>query len=107
LNDPQFTEAARRIGGRALKEGGASPVDRIAFAFRLITGRKPSSRELAVLRKLYDEQLALFRAPRENGGASGKVGKSSHDKSSDPAELAASTALASAIMNFDEAILKR
>ncbi len=107
LNDPQFTEAARRIGERAMKEGGANLSDRITFTFRLLTGRKPSSRELAVLRKLYDEQLALFRAQKENSEALAKVGESPADKSLDTAEVAASTALASAILNFDEAILKR
>jgi hypothetical protein len=107
LNDPQFTEAAQRISERALKEGGASPAGRITFTFRLLTGRKPSSRELAVLRKLYDEQLALFRAQKESDEVPGKAGKAAIDKSLDPAELAAGTALASAILNFDEAILKR
>ena len=107
LNDPQFTEAARRIGERALKEGGATPAERITFCFRLLVGRKPSARESTVLRKLYDEQLALFRAQKESSEAPVKAGDTALDKSLDPAELAASTALASAILNFDEAILKR
>jgi hypothetical protein len=107
LNDPQFTEAARRIGERALKEGGTNPGERIIFTFRLLTGRKPSARELTVLRQLYDEQLALFRAHQENGEAFAKVGDSPADKSLDPAEVAASAALASAVLNFDEAIQKR
>jgi hypothetical protein len=107
LNDLQFTEAARRIGERALKEGGADRNARIVFAFRLLTGRKPSGRELAVLRKLYEEQLALFLAQRGTGEMSGKAGGSHPDKSQESAEVAASAALASAILNFDEAIVKR
>jgi hypothetical protein len=107
LNDPQFTEAARRIGERALKEGGSTPADRITFCFRLLIGRKPSTRELTVLRKLYNEQLALFRAQKESSEAPVKAGGAPLDKSLDPAETAASAALASAILNFDEAILKR
>lgn len=89
LNDPQFTEAARRIGERALKEGGASVDERITFVFRLLTGRRPGSRELAVLRRLHTEQLAL---------SNGKPGE---------ADGAAAAALASAVMNYDEAVLKR
>jgi len=107
LNDPQFTEAARRIGERALKEGGATPAERITFCFRLLVGRKPSAREATVLRNLYDEQLALFRAQKKSGEAPVKAGDTPLDKSLDPAEVAASAALASAILNFDEAILKR
>jgi len=107
LNDPQFTEAARHIAERALKEGGATPADRIAFIFRLLTGRKPSSRELAILRKLYDEQLTVFRTSGKDTEAPGKVNEFSPDKPPDGAELAASAALASAVLNFDEALLKR
>ena len=78
LNDPQFVEAAAKIAERARKE--KKPVQ---FTFRLITGRAPTDRELAVLQRLYQEQLSL----------------------SD--ESAASTALASAILNFDDAVMKR
>ena len=94
-------------GERALKEGGADPSGRIVFTFRLVTGRKPSVRELTVLRKLYDEQLAVFRAQKEKVEPLGKESEPPIDKQQDSAELAASAALASAILNFDEAILKR
>jgi len=107
LNDPQFTEAARRIGERTLKEGGAHPQDRIVFTFRLLTARNPSARELTVLRKLYEEQLALFRVQKQNGRAPGHGGELPNENSSNPAELAASAALASALLNFDEAVFKR
>lgn len=39
LNDVQFIEAARFIGQRMLREGGASLNDRLAWGFRLVTGR--------------------------------------------------------------------
>jgi hypothetical protein len=107
LNDPQFTEAAQHIGERALKKGGADRNARIVFTFRLLTGRKPSARELAVLRKLYDEQLALFRAQKGSGEPLAKAGESSLTKPADTVEVAASAVLASAILNFDEVITKR
>src|SRR6185436_15651278 len=37
MNDIQFFEASRRLGERMMKEGGAAPRERIAFAFRLAT----------------------------------------------------------------------
>jgi hypothetical protein len=107
LNDPQFTEAARRIGERARKEAGADRDKQIIFTFRLLTGRKPSTRELSVLRKLHEEQLDLFRARQKNAEAPGQLGDVSSGSGPNPAELAASASLASAILNFDEAILKR
>jgi hypothetical protein len=107
LNDPQMLEAARRIGERALKENAASTADQITLTFRLLTGRKPTTRELRILQKLRDEQLALFRANIENAEAMLKIGDSAIDPKLDRAELAAATAVANAVMNFDEAILKR
>ena len=107
LNDPQMLEAARRIGERALKENAASIADQITLTFRLLTGRKPTTRELRVLEKLRTEQLALFRANHADAEALLKIGEAASDPKLDRAELAAATAVASAVMNFDEAILKR
>ena len=107
LNDTQFVEAARQIAGRMLKEGGATADTRITFAFRLLTGRHPTKAELSVLKKLHAEQLALFRANTDNALALEKVGESSTDQSLDRAELAACTALANTLLNFDEAVFKR
>ncbi len=107
LNDPQFVEAARKLGERALKEGGASRDERIIFAFRLLTSRTPVPQELVVLRRLYEEQLGLFRANAEGAAALVKVGESKSDPALNEAELAASTALAGALLSFDEAIQKR
>jgi hypothetical protein len=107
LNDPQFVEAARKLGERALKEAGLLPDARIAFIFRSLTGRRPTSGELGVLRRLYTAQLSLFQAQRENGTALGTVGASRPDPALDVAELSAYATVASAVMNFDEAIVKR
>lgn len=107
LNDPQMLEAARRIAERALKESAASTADQITLTFRVLTGRKPTTRELRILQKLRDEQLALFRANRDGTEAMLKIGESASDPKLDRAELAAATAVANAVMNFDEAILKR
>src|SRR5207245_464180 len=39
LNDPQFVEAARGLGERMLREGGASLEDKLVFTFRLAATR--------------------------------------------------------------------
>ena len=44
LNDPIFVEAARNLAERSIREGGPSPAARLAFAFRLATGRVPDPR---------------------------------------------------------------
>ena len=114
LNDPQFVEAARKLAERAMKPGaldpapGTAPADaRIQFVFRQLTSRAPSAKQTSILRRLYDEQLASFRADEPAAVALLKVGEAQADPALDKFELAATTALASAILNFDEAIQKR
>ncbi len=107
LNDPQMLEAARRIGEQVLNDHPGEPREQVTETFRLLTGRKPTAKELRVLQKLRDEQFALFRADKVSAEASLKIGESAIDPKLDRAELAAAAAVASAVMNFDEAILKR
>ncbi|MBX9628007.1 MAG: DUF1553 domain-containing protein, partial [Gemmataceae bacterium] len=107
LNDVQFVEAARFVGERVLKEGGKTPDERTAFAFRLVTGRRPSDRERAVLVALLTEQQAAF----EKDPAAAKKLLAVGDKPADPklpsAELAAAAALANALFSHDEAVTRR
>ena len=44
LNDVQITEAARFLSQRMIKEGGDSIDQRVAWMFRLVTDREPTSR---------------------------------------------------------------
>ena len=107
LNDPQYVEAARKIGERSLREGGKTPDERFIFMFRLLTSRRPTAGEMTVLRRLYEGQLVLFKANPEGAAALVAVGATKPDAVLNPVELAASTALASTLLSFDEAIQKR
>jgi mono/diheme cytochrome c family protein len=107
LNDPQFVEAARFLGQRMLKEGGATTADRAGWAFRTVTGRKPSDRELSVLVALYEEQKAGFAANPKDAEKLLAVGDTRSDPKLDKVALAAATALAQAILNHDEAVTRR
>jgi hypothetical protein len=107
LNDTQFVEAARKIAERAMQHGGATPDERATFIFRLLTGRRPSDKEIAILRRLYQEQLEISHANEEASAALVQVGEAKSDATLNLAELAATTALATAILNFDDATQKR
>ena len=107
LNDPQFVEAARLLGQRMLKDGGTNESERIVWLFRTVSGRKPSPQEFAVLKQLLDEQRALFAADPAAAGKLLKVGEAKNDAILDPIEHAASTILASALLNYDEAVMRR
>ncbi|HEY5313141.1 MAG TPA: DUF1553 domain-containing protein, partial [Pirellulales bacterium] len=61
MNDPTYVEASRKLAERIIREGGSSPVDRVAYGFRLTTARRPTSEEAAVLIKIFEHQLIKFR----------------------------------------------
>ncbi len=106
LNDPTFVESARALAQRTLQEAGKDPNQRVAYAFRLATGRTPETREIATLRDLAKAELAQYRGNRGEALKLLKVGESQYDTKLDSAELAAWTTVASAILNLDETITK-
>ncbi len=106
LNDPTYVEAARVLAQRMIKEGGKSPEDRVTFAFRLATDRRPSPSERAILVDTFKAQLADFRGQRESAAKLLSVGASKYDPRLNKTELAAWTTVASMILNLDETITK-
>ncbi len=107
LNDPQYLEASRVLGQRMTAEGGAASRDRITFAFRLLTSRRPDSRELELLESLYTKMRAEYGRDRRAALELLSVGESRRDPTLDPVDLAASTVVATTIMNFDGTVYKR
>ncbi len=107
LNDPQWVEAARALAERMLREGGKTRDEKLAFAFRLAATRKPTGREVQLLGLLHDRQLELFR--RDAGAARKYIRAGDRPAAADldPAELAAATATANAILNLDAAVTVR
>ena len=61
MNDPTYMEAAHALAKRMDNEAGADPNKRIAFAFRLATGRAPTSAELQILRDLAQSDKSAGR----------------------------------------------
>jgi hypothetical protein len=107
LNDVQVVEAARLMSQRMLKEGGAGADERIAWMFRAVSNRKPTTRELAVLKQLFEEQRAIFAADGSAAEKFLKVGEAKNDGALDPVDLAAGTVLAEALLSHDEAVMRR
>ncbi|HVU86769.1 MAG TPA: PSD1 and planctomycete cytochrome C domain-containing protein [Pirellulales bacterium] len=106
LNDPTYVEASRKLAERVMTEAPQSPDERIAFAFRLATARRPSEAEIGVLRRVYEEQLAAYRAHPEAAQKLLAVGEAPRNDKLDAAELAAWTMVASMILNLDETVTK-
>jgi hypothetical protein len=107
LNDVQLVEAARFIAQRMLREGGSTRSEQIRWAFRTITGRIPSARESEILARLYDDQHELFAKDAEATGKLLNFGETKNDPSIAGADLAAATIMATAVLNHDEAMMRR
>src|SRR5262249_16709946 len=72
LNDPAHVEFAQMLGQRMLKDREAlgrprhlnkpeEDAKRLAYGFRLCTSRRPTDREMEILRKLLDDQRVHFQ----------------------------------------------
>jgi hypothetical protein len=106
MNDVTYLEAARKLAERMLKEGGASPAERIEYAYELALSRKPRAVELPVLLQALDHYAARYQNDRKAALTVLSQGESARDAKLEPAELAAYAALASVILNMDEVITK-
>ena len=107
MNDPTYVEASRALAQRTLIEGGGDERQRVEFAFRLATARKPSGKEAGILRHLLNSRRAEFAKDRAGALKLLRIGESARDPKLDPSELAAWTMVASAILNLDETITKQ
>lgn len=103
LNDPIYVEAARYFAQNILKNGGAPAID---WAYERALGRKPAERERAVLLGLYQESLKEFRADPKAASEFIHTGEKPVDPSVKPADLAAMTTVARAILNLHETITR-
>src|SRR5262249_11389265 len=91
MNDVTFVEASRALAERVLREGGATSDRRLAWAFRLATGRSPRPAELAVLGAGLEHHLGHYRKDREAAAKLIRQGESKPDPRLDVSDLAAYT----------------
>jgi hypothetical protein len=106
MNDPTYVEASRKFAERILREGGQADDERLAYAFRTVLAREPSAAELAALGRLLARQQAHYEAHPDAAKSLLTIGESPASATMNPAELAAWTMVASAILNTDEALTK-
>jgi hypothetical protein len=106
MNDVAYVEASRVMAERMIREGGATPEQRIAFAFRLATGRRPKTAETAVLLDSFHHYLDRFRSTDNAAMKLVSEGEHVRDKKLDAGNLAAYASAASLILNLDETVTK-
>lgn len=106
LNDPQFIEASRAFGYRMMSEGGSDLNQRIVYAFRWATSRKPDTYELGILENLFNNALEEFQEFPERAVEYLQIGEFNHPENTDNLELAAYGVVANAIINLSESLQK-
>ena len=107
LNDPQFVETARVLAQRIQKEGGESLEDQTQYGFRLLCGRKPDGNEMELMKKQYQIALDKYKGNPKAADELLQVGEYPFDNSLDKIQTVALAMVASTVMNFDEAYMKR
>jgi hypothetical protein len=107
LNDPQIVEAARGLGVRMLKEGGKSPAEQAAWAFRLAAGRSATPKEANVLERLFVEQKTDFARDQKAADKLLAVGERKADAALPRQDQAAAAIVALAILNHDAVVYRR
>ena len=106
MNDVTYVEAARALAQRVLKGPAAGAEARVTELFRRVLSRQPRAEELSVLLRALSAQRARLR---QNPAAAARLlghGESKPDPALDPVELAAHTAVASLVLNLDEAVTR-
>src|SRR5262249_39395542 len=71
LNDPVYVEATMAFAKRVLVEEDRSAEERINYAFRVALARSPRPAEVAILKTLFEAELA---AMKESPGEAKKLG---------------------------------
>ena len=105
LNDPTYIEASKVLGEEMSRE--KNPDKAITTTYRKLTGRQPSSKELAILKALYQESVEKFRMYPEKTKGWLSAGLYRINVDADKTLVAANAVVASTIMNSDATITKR
>ncbi len=118
LGDPAFVECAAGLARRMIVEGGASDAARIERGFRLATLRTPDAMEIAVFARLVAAERARYAADPDAARAYAEHVRfavltretSKNDAAPtapiEPAELAAWSSVAQALLNLDEVVTR-
>jgi hypothetical protein len=98
-------EASRKLAERVMLEAKETDT-RIALAFRLATARRPTDKEVGVLRTLFNKQVEVYRQNQKAALELLAVGDSPRNEELQVADLAAWSIVASVILNLDETVNK-
>jgi hypothetical protein len=106
LNDPEFVEAARFFGLRAMREGPAGDAERLRWMARQAFGRIMAEDELSVLVEYVARHRASFGEDVDSAQKLVRIGRAPSPVDVDAVEWATWTAAARVLFNLDEMITR-
>ncbi|MCA8995468.1 MAG: DUF1549 domain-containing protein, partial [Planctomycetaceae bacterium] len=106
LNDITFVEAARKMAERVLKHSSEDG-QRMEYAFRLATSRRPQAKEQTILLQRLDKLKTKYADEETGRQELLSVGESPRDESLDAVQLAAWTGVCTVLLNLDETLSKQ
>ena len=108
LNDEAYVEMALGLAIRVLEDKTKAELDeRLSYAFRRTLSREPEARELAVLRELYESELARLRKDKSSSKELlDGIKAIKFSAKLDPNQLAAWFFVANTLLNLDETVTK-
>jgi hypothetical protein len=107
MNDVTFLEASRKLAERMIREGGASPNQRLDYGYRLLLARSPRPKERAVLLRTLQQFQSSYNDDAMAASEFVSYGDSLRAPGVNADSLAAYTAVASLMLNLDETITKQ
>ena len=106
LNDITYTEAARVMAENVMKAKSQDD-ERLVYAFKWATSRKPDADELAVLTHRLNDLQTEFSHDTEEAKKITSIGEYSTNQALEVAEHAAYAVLSSMLLNLDETITRQ
>lgn len=107
LNGTQYVEAARVLGEKLHNEKRGDVAAMVREGFLRCLSRLPDAQEMEICSRLYQEQLAHFKAHPAEAESLIKIGQTARQSEASAPELAAATLLAQALLNHDASVVKR
>jgi mono/diheme cytochrome c family protein len=107
MNDPVYVEAAQALARRAIRDGGATPAEKAAFALRTTLTHPPTDAEVQRLVKLHADARVAFEKDRTKATQFATTPLGPLPAGVDAADAAAWTTVANVLLNLDELFMKR
>lgn len=106
LNDAVYVETAQALARRTMKDGGASPTEKVIYAFRQCLTRIPKDEEVKRLVTLYEQAKAGLAADPVKAKQLATVPLGPEPAGFSTVELAAWTVVGNVLLNLDETLMK-